>query len=119
MSKNNLLANVAIKRALTIGPRQQRKHKMQAGAGILGSAFNLGKSLLSPSILKKGFDICSTAINSEIRKKKKIDEGLNHAPDLYNYGTRKTKNLKKNWDQALQMMLQIKCKRELFNWLNV
>ena len=70
MSKNNLPANVAIKRALTIGPRQQRKHKMQVGAGILGSAFNLGKSLLSPSILKKEFDICSSAINSEIRKKK-------------------------------------------------
>lgn len=70
MSKNNLPANVAIKRALTIGPRQQRKRKMQVGAGILGSAFNLGKSLLSPSILKKEFDICSSAINSEIRKKK-------------------------------------------------
>ena len=53
MSKNNLPANVAIKRALTIGPRQQRKRKMQVGAGILGSAFNLGKSLLSPSISKK------------------------------------------------------------------
>ena len=74
MSKNNLPANVAIKRALTIGPRRQRKRKMQVGAGILGSAFNLGKSLLSPSILKKEFDICSSAINSEIRKKKQTKD---------------------------------------------
>lgn len=43
MSKNNLLANVAIKRALTIGPRQQRKHSEQRGAGLLGSVFNLGE----------------------------------------------------------------------------
>ena len=43
-------------------------------------------------------------MTSEIRKKI-LDEGLKHAPDLYNYGTRKAKNLKKNWDQALQMML--------------
>ena len=43
-------------------------------------------------------------MTSEIRKKI-LDEGLKHAPDLYNYGTRKTKNLKKNWDQTLQMML--------------
>ena len=59
---------------------------------ILGNVFNLGKSLLTPSYLKEGLDICSNAINSDIGKKKIIAEGIKHAPELYNYGTKKMKS---------------------------
>ena len=69
ISKKNLLSNVTIRRSQTIGPRWQRKRRTQQGAGILGSVFNLGKNLLSSDALKKGLDIGSRAITSEIGKK--------------------------------------------------
>ena len=59
----DLPENVSIKTARTIGLRQQRKHR-QLGVRILGSAFNLGRKLINPSIFRKGLDIGSSAINS-------------------------------------------------------
>ena len=47
MSRKNLPSDVTIKRSRTIGPRQQRKHSEQRGAGLLGSVFNLGEILLT------------------------------------------------------------------------
>ena len=99
VSRKNLPRNVTTAKAWTIGPRQQRNRKTQQGAGILGSAFNLEKNLLTSRTLKKGFDLGSKAISSEIGQKV-IDEGIKHAPDLYNYGTKKVKN--KNLKKALE-----------------
>ena len=54
--------------------------------------------MTSTGLLKKGLDIGSKAISSEIGKKI-IDEGIKHAPDLYKFGTSKIKN--KNLKRAL------------------
>ena len=70
LSRKNLPVNVLIKRIGRIGPRRQRKQKAQQGAGsVLESVFILGKNLLNLSILKRGFDISSRALNLEISKK--------------------------------------------------
>ena len=62
------------------------------GGSLLGNIVNLGtKALTSTGLLKKGLDIGSRAISSEIGKKK-IDEGIKHAPDFYKFGTSKIKN---------------------------
>ena len=42
ISKKSLPRNATINKAQTIGPRRQRKHKTQQGAGILGSGTLLG-----------------------------------------------------------------------------
>ena len=69
--RKNLPRNVTIKRARQIGPRQQRKCKTQKGGSLLGNIVNLGsKVLTSTGLLKKGFDISSKAISSEIGEKK-------------------------------------------------
>ena len=48
------------------------------------------------NLLKKGLDVHSRAITSEITsktsRKKLIDEGIKHAPELYKIGTSKIKN---------------------------
>ena len=49
VSRKNLPSNVTIRRNRTIGPRRQIKRKTQQGAGLLGSAFSLGKNLISSS----------------------------------------------------------------------
>ena len=86
VSRKNLSRNVTIKRARHIGPKRQRKHKTQKG-----NIVNLGtKALTSTGLLKKGLDIGSKAISSEIGKKI-IDEGIKHAPDLYNSEHQKQK----------------------------
>ena len=62
------------------------------GGSLLGNIVNLGtKALTSTGLLKKGLDIGLRAISSEIGKKK-IDEGIKHAPDFYKFGTSKIKN---------------------------
>ena len=71
VSRKNLPRNVTIKTARQIGPRQQRKCKTQKGGSLLGNIVNLGsKVLTSTGLLKKGFDIGSKAISSEIGEKK-------------------------------------------------
>ena len=91
ISRRNLPSNVTIRRNRTIGPRRKRKRKTQQGAGLLGSVFNLGKNLVAGT-LAKGLDMGSKAINSEIKKKKLIDEGIKHAPELYKYSKSMVKN---------------------------
>ena len=120
VSRKNLPRTVTITKARTIGPRRQRKCKTQQGAGILGSAFNLGKNLLTSGTLKKGFDLGSKAISSKIVKKI-IGEGIKHAPDLYNYGTKKVKNinLKKALEFDIANYTVKKAQKELFNWQNI
>ena len=86
VSRKYLPSNFTI-RSRTIGPRRQRKRRTQQGAGILGSVFNLGKSLLSSSTLKKGLGIGSRAITSEIGKEV-INEEIKLTPGLYNYSTK-------------------------------
>ena len=91
VSRKNLPRNVTIKRARQIGPKRQTKHKTQKGGSLLGNIVNLGtKALTSTGLLKKGLDIGSKAISSEIGKKI-IDEGIKHAPDLYNSEHQKQK----------------------------
>ena len=51
------------------------------------------------NVFKKGLDVGSRAITSEISKKL-IDEGIKHAPELYKIGTSKIKN--KNLKKALE-----------------
>ena len=53
--------------------------------------FFFRKNLLTPGTLKKSFDLGSKVISSEIDKKI-VNEGIKHAPDLYNYGIKKVKN---------------------------
>ena len=77
-----------MRRSQTLGPRRQRKRRTQQGAGILGSVFKLGKNLLSSGVLKNVLDIGSIAITSETGKKV-INEEIKHAPELYNYNTKK------------------------------
>ena len=55
-----------IKRSWTIGPKRQGKGRTHQGKDILGSVFNLGRNLLSSEVLKKGLDIGSRAIASDI-----------------------------------------------------
>ena len=62
VSRKILPRNVPINKARIIGPKRQRKRKIQQGAGILGSVFTLGKNLLTSGTLKKGFDLGSKAI---------------------------------------------------------
>ena len=52
ISRKNVPRNVTINKTQIIGPRRQRKRKTQQGAGILRSAFNLGKNLLISGTLK-------------------------------------------------------------------
>ena len=54
------------------------------------------------NLFKKGLDVSSRAITSEISKKL-IDEGIKHAPELYKIGTSKIKN--KNLKKALDLTL--------------
>ena len=88
VTRKNLPRNITINKTQTIGQRQQRKRKTQQKVVVLVNVFNLGKNLLTFGTLKNGFDIGSKAISSEIGKKI-IDEGIRHAPDLYNYGEKK------------------------------
>ena len=100
VSRNNLRSNVTIRRSRTIGPKRQRKRRtQQQGAETLGSVFNPGKNLLTLDALRKGLDIGSRTITSEIGKKV-IDKGIKHAPELYNHDTNKIKN--KNKKKALE-----------------
>ena len=98
VSRKNLPSNVTIRRSRTIGPRRQRKRRTQQGAGMLRIVFSLGKNLLSSGALRKGLGIGSRAITSELVKKV-INEGIKHAPELYNYGTKK---INKNSKKALE-----------------
>ena len=120
VSRKNLPSNITIKRFQTIGPKRQIKHRKQQGTGILGSVFNFGKNLLSSGALKKGLDIGSKSITSEIGKKV-IDEGIKHAPELYNYGTKKikNKNLRKALESDIANYAVKQAQKELFNWQNV
>ena len=118
VSKKNLPRNVTINKAQTIGPRRQRKRKMQQGTGILGSVLNLGKNLLTSGTLEKGFDLGSKAISSEIGEKI-INEGIKHAPDLYGTKKVKNKNLKKALESDIVNYAVKKAQKELFNCQNV
>ena len=88
VSRKNLPSNVTIRRSQILELRRQRKRRTQQGAGILGSVFKLGKNLLSSGALKKVLDIGSGAITPKIGKKV-INEEIKHAPELYNYNTKK------------------------------
>ena len=59
--------------------------------------------------------IGSRAITSELGKKV-INEGIKHAPELYNYGT---KNLKKSLESDISNYAVKQTQKELFNWQNV
>ena len=120
VSRKKLPRNVTINKAWTIGPRQQRKRKTQQGTGILGSVFNLEKNLWTSGTLKKGFHLGSKAISSGIGKKI-IDERIKLAPDLYNYGTKKVKNInfKKTLESGIANYAVKKAQKNLFNWQNV
>ena len=97
VSRKNLRRNVTIKIAQQIGLRQ-RKWKTQKGSSFLGNIVNLGtKALTSTGLWKKGLDVGSRAISSEIGKK--IDKGIKHVQNLYKFGTSKIKN--KNLKRAL------------------
>ena len=73
--------------------------------------------MTSTGLLKKGLDIGSKAISSEIGKKI-IDEGIKHAPDLHKFGTSKIKNinLKRALDSDIADFPVKKARTELFNW---
>ena len=73
--------------------------------------------MTSTGLLKKGLDIGSKAISSEIGKKI-IDEGIKHAPDLYKFGTSKikNKNLKRAFDSDIADYAAKKAEKKLFNW---
>ena len=75
---------------------------------------------MSSGALKKGLDIGSKSITSEIGKKV-IDEGIKHAPELYNYGTKKikNKNLRKALESDIANYAVKQAQKELFNWQNV
>ena len=122
VSRKNLPSNFTI-RSRTIGPRRWRKRRTHKGAEILGRVFKLGKYLLSSSTLKKGLGIRSRAITFEIGKEV-INEGIKHAPGLYNYSTKKKKK-KKKWKYKKEFESDIanyavkQAQKELFNWQNV
>ena len=120
VSRKNLPSNVTIRRSWTIGPKWQRKRRTQQFARILGSVFNLGTNLLSSGALKKGLDIGSRAITSEIGRKV-IDEGIKHAPELYSYGTKKIKDkyFKKALGSDIANYTVKQAQKELFNWQHV
>ena len=69
VSQKNLPSNVTIRRNRATGQRRQRRHKTQQEAGLLGSAFNLGRNLLTSGALAKAFGMRSRASTSEIGKK--------------------------------------------------
>ena len=73
--------------------------------------------MTSTGLLKKGRDIGSKAMSSEIGKKI-IDEGIKHAADLYKFGTPKlkNKNLKRALDSDIVDYAVQKAQKELFNW---
>ena len=119
VKRKKLPSNVTIRRPPTIGPRRQRKRRTKQGAGILGSVFNLGKNLSSSSALKKGLDIGSRAITSEIGKNV-IEKGMKPAPELYNYGTKEItdNNFKKPLEPDITNYAVKQAQKELFNWQN-
>ena len=73
--------------------------------------------MISTGLLRKGLDIGSKAISSEIGKKI-IDERIKHAPDLNSFGTSKIKNkiLKRALDLDIADYAVKKAQKELFNW---
>ena len=95
VSRKNLPANVAIKKARTIGLRRRRTRKQQQGSGLLGTVFDVGKKLFKPSSKTKAFDIFSKVAKSTIRQKI-IEEGIKQTSAIYNAGvkTNKKKKLK-------------------------
>ena len=67
--------------------------------------------------IKKGLDIGSKAISSEIRKKI-IDKGIKYVPDLYKFGKSKmkNKNLKRALDSDIADYTVKEAQKEIFNW---
>ena len=60
----------------------------------------------------------SRAITSE-NGKKVIDEGIKHVPELYNYGTKKIKTLKRALESDIANCTVRRAQKELINWQNV
>ena len=90
-SGRNLPRNVKITRTRQTGSRNLRKQRAHRGGNLFGTIAKLGtKALTSTGILKKGMGVGVRALNSEIGKKL-VDEGINHAPELYRLGKLKLK----------------------------
>ena len=120
-SRQNLTRNVTVRRTKRIGLRKQRKRRAQLHRNVtvrrtrcaqkggsflssgLGKLADLGMKFGVKNLFKKGLDVHSRAITSEITSKtsgkKLIDEGIKHAPKLYKIGTSKikNKNSKSSW----------------------
>ena len=82
-SRRNLPRNVTITKNRRIGPRQQRTTK--TGGGILGNIVKLEANLGASNLLKQGVHASTKASSSDTRKRL-IEEGIKHAPDLYTLG---------------------------------
>ena len=84
-SRRNLPSKVTITKNRRIGPRQQRTTKTQHGGGILGNIVKLEANLEASNLLKQGVHASTKASSSDTRKRL-IEEGIKHAPDLYTLG---------------------------------
>ena len=102
----NLPKNVTVRRTRWIGPKKQQKrhaqlhrnvtvrpkrHSQKGGRFLssgLGKLADLGMKFRAKKLFKKGLDVGSRAITSEIGKKL-IGKGIKHAPELYKIGTSK------------------------------
>ena len=90
-SRQNLPRNVTITKNRRIGPRQQRTTKTQHGGGILGNIVKSEANLEASNLLKQGVR-ASTKTSSSDTRKRLIEEGIKHAPDLYRLGASYIKN---------------------------
>ena len=86
VSRRNLPANVTIKRARAIEPRQQRKEK-HGESDLHSSAFKLGSQLFKPSHITKGIDNGLKVLNSALGKKI-IEEEIKQTPAIYTAGVK-------------------------------
>ena len=87
-SRRNLPRNVTITKNRRIGPRQQRTTKTGGilyWYGILGNIVKLEANLEASNLLKQGVHASTKASSSDTRKRL-IEEGIKHAPDLYTLG---------------------------------
>ena len=108
-SRRNLPRNLTVTRTRQIDPIKQKKRRAQLHRNVtitrkrhaqkggsflssgLGKLADLGMQFRANKLFKKGLDVGSRAITSEIGKKL-IDKGVKHAPGLYKIGTSKIKN---------------------------
>ena len=66
---------------------------------MLGNIAKWGVNMGAKTLFKRGLNAGLKALISEMGKKKLIDEGIKHAPELYKHGASKIKN--KNVRKAL------------------